>query len=385
MNSDAVLLVSHGFQSHYELGFANGLASNGVPVVLLGSDTTLASRLHPGVTLKNIRGSQDSRRPAWRKARDLVLYHLRLLREVWRHRHGTVMIIGMLRPEWFVGILEGLLLRLIARRLTLTVHNTLPHDRHTATMKVIYWLIYRIPHMLLVHTTSTAKALVEQFQVSADKILQVEHGLNDAVERLPLTKVQAKAAIGADPSRPAFIFFGYVSQFKGLELLLDALDIRPDYTLIVAGRCSPDEYGNNMRRRLEAMAARKQLVWFEGFVDEDIIAKAFAAADAAVLPYRHIDQSGVLLLALSLGVPAIATRVGGFLEVVNAHNGLFIKEATGPGVAEALDRFVQERDRYSSESVVQTVEHLAWRHSIRPLVQWLADGGRAPQEEMRGS
>jgi len=42
-----------------------------------------------------------------------------------------------------------------------------------------------------------------------------------------------------------------------------------------------------------------------------------------MLPYRRIDQSGVLFAALALGRPIVASRVGGFAEVV---------EQTGAGV-----------------------------------------------------
>lgn len=373
-SSNEVVLVSHGFQSHYEQGFANGLAENGLPVTLLGSDSTLASRLHPGVTLLNIRGSQDSRRPVWRKARDMALYHLRLLATVWQRRRSTVMIIGMLGPEWLVGVLEGFLLRLICARLTLTVHNILPHNRHTAMMKLVYWIIYRIPHRLIVHTEATRQALVQQFGVSADRVIVMEHGLNDSVEHLPLSKAEAKAALGTDPQRVAVLSFGYISEFKGTDLLLSAIEQRDDLTLIVAGRIGPGEYGDTIRRRLEALKATGRLVWFDGFVDEATIARAFAAADATMLPYRHIDQSGVLLLSLSLGVPVIATQIGGFAETVEPRNGMFIREPSVEAVNEALDQFLAQPGRFPPADVMATVDHLAWRRTVHSVVQWL--GGR---------
>ncbi|MCV4771166.1 hypothetical protein OFC10_34560, partial [Escherichia coli] len=74
-----VLLVSHGFQPHYELCVANGLAENGLRVTLPGSDRTLVGQLREGVSFVNLRGSQDERRPRWRKAQGLLRYHLRLL------------------------------------------------------------------------------------------------------------------------------------------------------------------------------------------------------------------------------------------------------------------------------------------------------------------
>ena len=65
------ILVSHGFQDHYELGFANGLAKNNIPVTLLGSDTTLTYKLAASVEFINVRGSQTSTRSKWAKLNNL--------------------------------------------------------------------------------------------------------------------------------------------------------------------------------------------------------------------------------------------------------------------------------------------------------------------------
>ncbi|WP_119155427.1 glycosyltransferase [Caldimonas tepidiphila] len=373
-----VVLVSHGFQAHYELGFANGLAYNRVPVTLLGSSTTLASRLSPGVTLLNIRGSQDPGRSRWRKLADMGRYHLRLLLQAWRLRRCTFMVIGMLRPEWLLGIVEGLLLRLTVRRLTLTVHNILPHDRHTVLMRATYWLIYRIPHRLVVHTEATRRALVERFGIPPGRIVLMEHGLNDAVDRLAIGREQARQQLGIPPQRCTGLFFGHVSQFKGLDLLLDALPQVPHFTLLVAGRCSGDDYGRAMRARLEALVREGRVIWLDGFVDEDTVARVFAAADCTVLPYRHIDQSGVLMLSLAQGVPVLATRVGGFTEVVHSGNGAFIDEPSADAIARALQRFTGERDRYRRSEVMRTVERLQWRRTVEPLVEWLREEGGRP-------
>ena len=51
------------------------------------------------------------------------------------------------------------------------------------------------------------------------------------------------------------------------------------------------------------------------FVSGAELAGAFRAADLVVLPYREIDQSGVLFTAMAFGKPLLLTRVGGFPEI----------------------------------------------------------------------
>jgi glycosyltransferase involved in cell wall biosynthesis len=72
--------------------------------------------------------------------------------------------------------------------------------------------------------------------------------------------------------------------------------------------------------------------WLTRFVSDAELAALFRAADLAVLPYREIDQSGVLYTALAFGTPLLLTAVGGFPEV--ARTGA--AELVAPGDPDAL-------------------------------------------------
>ena len=80
-----------------------------------------------------------------------------------------------------------------------------------------------------------------------------------------------------------------------------------------------------------------------GNVPEAAIARSFAAATVVALPYRDIDQSGVAILAVSLGKAIVATRVGGFAELVDdAHCGLLVPVDDDAAFADALRRVICE-------------------------------------------
>ncbi|WNO06250.1 glycosyltransferase [Rhodoferax mekongensis] len=365
------ILVSHGFQSHYELGFANGLAQNHVQVTLLGSDTTLADKLAEQVEFINIRGPQSPNRSRWAKLKNMVGYHFKLLRHVATHRQAQVCVIGLTNPELLVGILEGFFLRVVARRYCLTVHNILPHDKHTAWMKCLYWLIYRLPHLLLVHTPETAQALTREFGIDSRKIVVVEHGANDAVEKSSLTPAQARESLGFEANDRVLLFFGGVAPYKGLDLLLDALERHAGTRLLVAGRCPDSEYGRAMRDRLQTLVQNKKAIWRNGYLDESAISLVFAAADAIVLPYRHIDQSGVLLLALTLGTPLITTRVGSFSSLVTPATGVLVEPFDSNALARGITEFYAALPTLQPEHMVAMAETLAWKNTVKPLLFWL--------------
>jgi glycosyltransferase involved in cell wall biosynthesis len=162
-------------------------------------------------------------------------------------------------------------------------------------MRRVYRRIYAIPDLLLAHTESTRTALISQFGITRDKTALVSHGLNDAVQMPEGERSLAKRALGLPAQARSVLLFGNMSPYKGADLLLDALDDLPDMHLIMAGRCPQDEYGARVRTRVAALVDAGRACWFDGHVDDATVARVFAAADLTALPYRHIDQSGVLL------------------------------------------------------------------------------------------
>ncbi len=84
------------------------------------------------------------------------------------------------------------------------------------------------------------------------------------------------------------------------------------------------------RRELEAAAARVGAIHRFAYIPFEDVPRYFAAADVLVLPYRHVSQSGVLFLALALGLPVVATRVGALPEVVRDGESALL---VAPGIA----------------------------------------------------
>ena len=64
------------------------------------------------------------------------------------------------------------------------------------------------------------------------------------------------------------------------------------------------------RRTTQPLPAAQRAKWSEGFVPTEDVWRYFQGADFLVVPYRHIDQSGVVFMALATGLPIVATDVG---------------------------------------------------------------------------
>ena len=101
--------------------------------------------------------------------------------------------------------------------------------------------------------------------------------------------------------------FGLLRPYKGVDVLLDAWRrAAPDAELWVVGMPRMDVVVHRTART----CARRC-----GSSPAPSSRARSARADLVVLPYREIDQSGVLFTALAFGKPLLLTSVGGFPEV----------------------------------------------------------------------
>src|SRR3954451_12270213 len=82
--------------------------------------------------------------------------------------------------------------------------------------------------------------------------------------------------------------------------------------------------------------------FLERFVSEAEAAALFRRADIAVLPYREIDQSGVLFSALAFGTPLVLSAVGGFTEVEPA---VHVPPGDPAALRDALTQLIHDEPR----------------------------------------
>jgi glycosyltransferase involved in cell wall biosynthesis len=79
------------------------------------------------------------------------------------------------------------------------------------------------------------------------------------------------------------------------------------------------------------------------YIPDDEVEALFRAADVTVLPYRSGTQSGVTHVAYALGVPVIATRVGGIGETVReGETGVTCPPEDPDALAQAVVHFFAE-------------------------------------------
>jgi glycosyltransferase involved in cell wall biosynthesis len=137
---------------------------------------------------------------------------------------------------------------------------------------------------------------------------------------------------------------GNVSRRKGSDVFLEAAQLvlakRPDVRFRLIGDC-PDGPDRGWAERLVARAGE---LGIESGVTSDPFAE-LAGWDLLVLPSRSEPFGLVLIEAMGMGLPVVATRIDGPREIVTGDTGLLVDVDDARGLADAILELAQDRDR----------------------------------------
>ena len=116
-----------------------------------------------------------------------------------------------------------------------------------------------------------------------------------------------------------------------------------------------DVVGSTRLEEPEFLAYLNELEWLTGsdprttlhagYVSDELFDRWILASDVVVLPYREIDQSGVLATALAFGRPLLLTAVGGFPEVAEARAAELVRPGDAAALHLALRRLIEDGAR----------------------------------------
>ena len=189
------------------------------------------------------------------------------------------------------AVFVALLLRLRFRRTAVvrTLHNVKPHDGSPAIER---WLMARLDRLV----TLAIRLNPTTPPTPGIETVTILHG--HYVDRFREHPRSERV-----PGR--IMHFGIIRPYKGIEDLLSVFEgmrDRPYLSLRVVGR----PVSSAMRDLVESAAGRDTRVTSRlEFVDDEALVREFSAAELVVLPYREMHNSGVLLVAVSMGCPAL--------------------------------------------------------------------------------
>lgn len=214
------------------------------------------------------------------------------------------------------------------RLLVLTAHDVLPREPRPG-QRAAQRRLYERFDAVVAHSQHGRTRLIEELGVEPGRVHTIPHGafahLAEAPETPPPFHTEKKVVL----------FFGLLRPYKGLDLLLQAWRGIEDAELWIAGMPRMDVSA------LRA-AAPPGVRFVTRFIGERELPAYFRRADLVVLPYREIEQSGVLFTALAFGKPLLLTEIGGFGEIAAAGAARAVPPGDPAALGEALRELLDD-------------------------------------------
>lgn len=238
--------------------------------------------------------------------------------------------------------------------------NVIPHEKRPGDRFFTKYFIGAVDGFLVM--SRSVKSDIQQFSPNKP-VVYSPHPLYDGYgERI--SKDKAREKLGLSPSKNYLLFFGFIRDYKGLDLLLEALGSEhlkdePIHLIIAGEYYGKQEYYESL---IEAYQLQDRLVLHTRFISNEAVKYYFGAADLVVQPYRTATQSGISQIAYHFEVPMVVTEVGGLPEIVPDGEVGYVTQVDSAAIAKAIRTFFKENKSAAFIQGIQKRKHLySWK------------------------
>ncbi len=247
------------------------------------------------------------------------------------------------------------------------LHNVIPHEKRFGDKALLKYFLKQNDGYAVM-SESVRNDLLEI--IPGAKYYFHELPLYDHYGKL-MKQSKAKESLQIPADKKVLLFFGFIRDYKGLDILIDAVSKLDDsYVLVIAG----EVYGNfeKYQKQIDALNIGPRVIKHVRYISDDEVPLFFSAADVCVLPYRSATQSGVTSIAWHFNLPVIATDVGGLKEFIqNRNTGLIADEPDADTIAILIKRYFSENVKGKFVSNIAALkEKLSWRHYADGLMDF---------------
>ena len=159
------------------------------------------------------------------------------------------------------------------------------------------------------------------------------------------------------------LFFGFIRDYKGLDLLLRAFSnpyFKPNrIKLIVAGEFYTDK--NKYIDLIKELKLEDDVILHTSYISNKEVQHYFNGADIIAQPYKSATQSGVTQIGYHFNKPMLVTNVGGLAEIIPHMKVGYVVEPNPEDISNALiDFFMNNRIEEFTNNILKEKERFSW-------------------------
>lgn len=269
----------------------------------------------------------------------------------------------------FMGPALGTILRRVRKnkhtRIVCIADNVIPHEKRPGDTPFTKYFLKSCDAFI----TMSEKVMsdLRVFEKTKPAAL-VQHPMYDNFGDI-ISKEKARQQLSLPVSDKIILFFGFIRKYKGLDLLLEAMNqpgIREaGIRLLIAGEFYEDK--QPYLDQIEKSGISDLLILKTDFIPDSEVAFYLCSADAVIQPYRNATQSGVTPLAYYFEKPMIVTNVGGLPALVPHLKSGIVVEPSAKELAEGILQFYQLGESYFIPHLRNEKLKYSWDHLVNAV------------------
>ena len=249
------------------------------------------------------------------------------------------------------------------------IDNIIPHEKRIGDRLLARYFVNHVDGF--VSMSESVMADLKTFTTKKPAIFTPHPVYDNFGSKIP--KADARTQLELKSEDNYLLFFGFIRDYKGLDLLLLAMAderIRKmGIKAIIAGEFYTDRAPYD--KIIEENALQDNIILATDFIPDGRVGLYFSAADLVVQPYKDATQSGVTQVAYSFEKPMVVTDVGGLAEIVPHNRAGYVVEVDPKAIADAIVDFYDrnrekemvefcsvEKLKYSWETMLDKIDEL---------------------------
>jgi glycosyltransferase involved in cell wall biosynthesis len=248
------------------------------------------------------------------------------------------------------------------------VDNILPHEKRIGDKQFTQYFINQTDGLIAM--SACVFTDLDYFRKGQIKRF-TPHPIYDHYGKL-ISKNEALEKLNLNPEINYLLFFGFIRDYKGLDLLLESLtdeQIQPlNIKLLVAG----EFYGNEEKyhQLVAHLGLKEKVIFFSNYIPDEEVNQYFCASSLVVQPYKTATQSGVTQIGYHFNKPMLVTNVGGLSEIIENGKCGYVVDPNSASIANAIaDYFIQSRENEMTKEVMKAKEKFTWNKLTQTIFE----------------
>ncbi len=236
--------------------------------------------------------------------------------------------------------------------------NIIPHEHRVGDQQLTNYLVKRVDGFI-----AMSKSVLKEFDLFNIKHKRFSPHPMFRNYGTKISREEACKTLEITPDYSYILFFGLIRDYKGLDLLLKAINHEyfraNNIKLIIAGEYySKKDYYVQL---IKDLAIEDLVISFDYFIPDDKVNAFFSVSNIIASPYKSATQSGVAQIAYHFELPMLVTNVGGLPELVPNNKVGYVVEPNSNEIQTKLIQFFTEHKEHEFQSnIAQEKLRFTW-------------------------